>query len=125
VATKLRMFRGTTETFDIEAKQANGVDPLNLSPGTLYFTVKNNIRQADSQAPIRKNSLNEEGGIQIVAPLNGQARITIDPADTAGMFAPGVYQWDLKFATYAGPVIMLATGSLDLMADVTRSTSSV
>lgn len=119
--SKLEMYRGNTEFFDVEAKAADG-SALNLSGGELLFTAKSSTRQEDISAPIRKSSVTD-GGISITNAVGGLATVTVDPEDTEDLYAPAELAWDLEFVNPIGHRRTLAYGQLLIRPDATRRAS--
>lgn len=116
---KLTMYRGDSAVFNLAAKQSDG-SALNLTTGTLYFTVKSNSRQADVDALCQKSS---GSGITVTDAAGGLFTVTLSPSDTVDAYAPSYMLWDVQYVTSGGNVYTLAGGALLIKADITRSSS--
>lgn len=103
---KLTMDRGTTFTIGLLYKR-NGV-AQSLVGATVRFTVKAveyDTSTTDATATITKNVTNGD--------VNGQATITIDPADTATV-TPGKYFYDIKVEQADGEIYKVDEGTLKI-----------
>lgn len=110
--------RGDDEILDLAFKEPDGVTALDLTGATgIWFTAKHHPNDADADAVIRK-ALGV--GISIVSEPNGTATVTVDAEDTADA-RPGVLVWDAQVRDAAGKIRTAASGSLKLVADVTRA----
>lgn len=118
---KLTMYRGDSAAFNLSAKQSDG-SPMNLTTGTLFFTVKSHSRQLDTDALLQKSTGN---GITVTDAVGGLFTVTLSPSDTADAYAPSYMVWDVQYVTSGGNVYTLADGQLLLKADITRSSAYV
>lgn len=118
----LGLKRGDTNVITITVKR--GRERENLSGGdTLYFTCKRNFADADSAAVIRKSS-GGLGGIVLTDPVEGEAQLTILPADTSGLSGEDqIFPYDIQLLKFTGEVRTIAEGSVIILPDVTVSTS--
>jgi hypothetical protein len=102
----LSMYRGDDRVLDITASET-------LTGSTLRFTAKQ--RRTDTEAVIEKST---GDGITIGSPAT-TASIAIDAADTEDL-EPTVLFWDIEVTDVTGKVHTVATGRLEIHADVTR-----
>jgi hypothetical protein len=117
---KLRMYRGDSAIFNLEAKQFDG-SPLDVSSGTLFFTAKTSSRQSDEDAVFQKDS--HGNGITITNGASGLFSVYLSPSDTSDIYAPSYLVWDIQFVTTGGNVFTLMDGTMLVRADVTHSTA--
>lgn len=102
----LKVNRGTTYAIGINYKK-NGV-PATLVGATVRFTVKSaefDDNMTDSDALILKNVTTGNA--------DGEATITIDPADTASL-TPDKYYYDIKVEEVSGNIYKIDEGRLQL-----------
>lgn len=112
--------RGDDEIYDIEFKMPDGVSPLNLTGAqSIKFTAKRS--SLDEQAMIQKAL---GAGITVVSAVAGTATIAIDAIDT-WWIEPTTLAWDCEIVDSAGKTRTAATGSLQLLGDVTRPSDLV
>lgn len=103
---QLKINRGTTYTIGIVYKR-NGV-ATSLVGATVRFTVKTaeyDSDWTDSDAVILKNVTDGD--------VNGNATITIDPADTAEL-TPDKYYYDIKVEQADGAIYKIDEGTIKL-----------
>lgn len=103
---KLTMDRGTTFTIGLLYKR-NGVVE-SLVGATVRFTVKSveyDTSVTDATATISKNVTDGD--------VNGQATITLEPADTATV-TPGKYFYDIKVEQADGEIYKVDEGTLKI-----------
>jgi hypothetical protein len=112
---KLTKYRGDTDVWPVACKQGDG-SVLNVSSGTLWFTIKSSTRLADAQAVAQKTI---GDGITVNDGPTGEITVTLSPADTSGVYAPSVLKWGLQYVTTGDQVFTLATGDLQVDPDVT------
>ena len=118
--TALEITRGDTRTLDVTCFQPDGVTALDITGFDLWWTAKRTTGDPD---PGVMQKTTATGGIAVTGAASGLATVTIDPADTSAL--PGVTQlvWDLQARDPAGRIHTLASGTLTVLADVTRATS--
>lgn len=112
--------RGDTEIYDLTVATPSGA-AVDLTGSDLWFTVKKRLTDPDPAALIRKET---GAGITIADQVTnrGQAAIQLDPVDTEKI-VPGTYYFDVQMKNVPGSITTLANGSIDITADVTRSTT--
>ncbi len=117
-AIALEIFRGDDEVLDISFKQADGITALNITGATgIWFTAKSSSLDTDAQALIQKTL---GAGVTIVSAAAGTATVTINAADTVAI-EPSTLVWDAQIRDAAGKVRTAASGTLKVIADVTRA----
>lgn len=107
----LRMYRG--DTLEFKAFILDGTDPVDVTAGYFWFTVKSDINDPDSDAVIRK----ELGtGIQIINGPLGYIIVTVDPIDTLvlNLDEATTYHWDLQYQDAFGVITTVFIGRLTI-----------
>lgn len=117
MSTYLSMYRGDDESFDVHVVDRDGVD-VDLTGAELRFTAKRDVTDADNDAVISKTT---GAGVTTVTAVEGLARIDIDAADTDAMARGTLLVWDLQVVDTFDKVRTVASGSLRIMVDVSRT----
>jgi hypothetical protein len=119
--TRLATFRGDDETFVITVLDEAG-DPLALTGATLRFTAKRRATDPDADLVISKTT---GAGIthdaDQVGAGKGKATIALVPGDTSALTGPTVLVWDLQLQDASTLVQTVASGSLRIRADISRT----
>lgn len=124
----LKLYRGNdrrilavaTYPEDIPDEDITAGDPFPLSGKTVWFTVKRLYSDIDEDALFQKST--EDNGITIRAdPDNNVAEITIDRADTEGIYQDSTFHYDLQTKNEDEKVWTIAEGTLTVEASVTRT----
>lgn len=117
----LSMYRGDTKKLDFTITDPGqvGSPAVNLTGKTLKFTLKRSVGDTDVNAITQKTI---GSGIVVTNAAAGQCRVTLSPADTAGLTDTRkvILQWDLQL-TDGAEVTTVAAGQLTLTPDVTRT----
>lgn len=111
----LKVNRGTTYTIEVEYKKDG--EPATLVGATVRFTVKTTEYDADAtdaDALVLKNVTSGDS--------EGNATITIDPADTATV-EPGNYFYDIKVEEAGGEIYKIDEGKFKLDGSPTNRLS--
>lgn len=118
--TPLYIFRGDTTFIDVTAIGTDG-EPFNLNNCSMWFSLKRSLADADEDALVSKTLID---GILIVDAVEGLATVVIDPEDTEALGAPalGLY-WDVQVKDASNSVYTIARGTMNVLADVTRSSA--
>lgn len=115
--SKISLIRGDSRNIDVGFLQSDGVTPVNLTGGTVYFTVNSSADPADDTAAAVQKNVTVH-----TAPTLGQTRITLSPTDTSAL-AAGTYYYDVQFKDSAGSVLSQKQDTFILTADITRRTT--
>lgn len=83
VAMLLDIFRGNNKTFEVSIKDESGQN-LDLTGATVYFMVKESVKDEDASAKISKSSA-VAGQIVITNAIGGLCEIYLVPADTSSL----------------------------------------
>ena len=108
--TKLRMVRG--DSYNSTLTFSNESGPINITGWTIYFTLKKNWLQPDSEAALQKVIT------QHTNPTQGQTVLTLLPADTQQLW-PNDYDFDIQACDTEGNVYTVLRGKFTLDYDVT------
>ena len=97
----------------------------NLTGCTLWWTLKRDVSADDTDALIKLYwvSGGASDGITVATPANGQALVTLTPAQTDALGA-ATYQWDLQLKDGANRVFTVDSGQLVVKPDVTRRSTT-
>jgi hypothetical protein len=121
MSTYLSMTRGDDESFDVHVVDRDGVD-VDLSGADLRFTAKRDVTDADVDAVITKTLTGAvSDGITIVTAVEGLARIDIDDTDTDALTRGTLLVWDLQVVDSTDKVRTVASGTLRIIVDVSRT----
>ena len=117
-ASNLEMYRGDTMSFKMFIKINEC--PVDVTNGTFWFTVKDDITTTDAEALIVKTT---GDGITFLNPTLGQILVTLNPGDTNTLDLPetATFCWDLQYQDVNGVVQTLLLGRLKIIQDVTRA----
>lgn len=117
------IYRGDHRTLELTVRDANGA--ANLGGTSIWFTLKRDINDPDSKAVITKKNTAAGGGdaqIKITDAPNGKAEIYIVPDDTNNLNPPAYpLHFDVQVKTVGGEVYTVLKGTMNILADVTRS----
>jgi hypothetical protein len=117
MSTYLSMYRGDDESFDVAVVDRDG-DVVDLTGADLRFTAKRDVGDLDVDAVMAKTI---GAGITVTNAAGGLARIDIDAADTDTMTRGTVLVWDLQAQDNSDKVRTLASGTLRIQVDVSRT----
>lgn len=106
------LYRGDSREYNVTFTDSNG-GAINISLWKVYFTVKKNYSDSDSQAIIKKDvtAHNE--------PENGKTKVILLPADTDNLI-PARYYYDIQIKRDAEDILTVLQGKIRIKADVTR-----
>jgi len=114
------VYRGDTWKFPFEFTDGAG-KPVNITGHELWFTMKRNMNDADSEAAFQK---------KIVFPASpqsqkGEAVLLLTSAET-DLLAPGIYMFDFQRVIPDNPPVVktLMSGKITILPDITRSNGS-
>ena len=113
----LEMYRGDTLEFKVFLTENN--QPVDITGGFFWFTIKDDINDTDAQAIIVKDSNN---GITITNSTLGQLVVLVEPIETISLnlIESTTYYWDLQYQDVFGVVHTVFFGKLTVKLDVTR-----
>lgn len=109
------VIRGDTRTVNLTFLESDGTTPIDLSGGTVTFTVNSSSDpSSDSSASFQK----EESG-SFTDATAGEHTFTLTHDDTN--IDPGVYWFDAQFVDSAGAYVSSYRGKFIVQSDVTRT----
>ena len=116
----LTMHRGDSLVLNIAVADPDTGDPVNLTGATLRLTAKRSLKDADSDAIV---VLTTGTGITVTDASGGLAEAEIEPdaTDDLGNVTLAL-AWDLQLTTTEGRVFTVASGTLTITPDVSRTT---
>jgi len=104
--------RGDTKVIKLKLKDNQG-NPINLTGAKIWFTMKQNLMQDDSEAAVQKEITNHTNAAQ------GESQIVLTHDDTNNL--SGTYYYDIQLVDANNNVTTLIFGKLNVLPDVTRS----
>jgi len=110
----LELIRGDYKAFNLTFTQSG--TPLDLTNFKLFFTVKDSTDDADSSAKIAKVVTAHSD------PTAGKTTLVIDAADIDDL--DGSYVYDFQLVNASGAPTTVLIGMLNVIADVTRRTTT-
>lgn len=110
--------RGDTIRLALVVTRSSG--PVNLTGAALTFTAKRKINDADIDAIAQKTI---GAGITVTDAVNGEAVITLPPADTDAFTRDTTLQCDVQMIELDGTITTIADGTIEVTRDVTRTTA--
>lgn len=120
----LNIIRGDDEFIDLQLATASGT-AADLTNVDLWFTVKENQFDKDDRAVLQKSTI--AGTVVIGSPPEaGLAVVSISSASTATLrarFLSVPLYWDVQLKDGAGNIQTVASGTITIAPDITRSTS--
>ena len=114
MATTIEIVRRDDVTINCTFKDAAGA-AINITGYTVYFTVKRNIKDADSAALISKTVTSHS------SPTTGQTTITLSKTNTN--LDEGSYFYDFQLKDTSGNIQSTKRGTINVVQDITVGTS--
>lgn len=112
--TITNVIRGDTRRVNITFLDTDGSTPLNLTGGTVYFTVSSSDNpSSDSSALIQKTATS------FTDATAGEHTFTLTHSDTD--ITPGTYWYDVQFVDPVGNYLSSYRGKFIMQSDVTRT----
>jgi hypothetical protein len=108
--------RGDNRTVNLTFLASDGATPINLTGGTVYFTVNSSSDPSDdTSVAFQKTVL----GSSATAPTLGQHTFTLTHANTD--ITPGTYWYDCQFVDSTGAYLSSYRGKFIVQSDTTRT----
>lgn len=114
---KITLIQGTSRDIDITCLQPDGVTPINITGGKVYFTVNSVDNPADDTSAALQKTVTSHTN-----PTLGQTTVSLVPSDTSALTAQ-TYFYDAKLIESGGSEIALAQDKFILKPAITRSIS--
>lgn len=112
--TIANVIRGDTRQINLTFLQSDGSTPINLTGGTVYFTVNSSSDPADDTSKaIQKTATS------FTSATTGQHTFTLTHSDTN--IDPGSYWYDAQFIDSDGNYLSSYRGRFVVDSDVTRT----
>lgn len=112
--TIANVIRGDTRTINLTFLQSDGSTAVNLTGGTVYFTVNSSSDPAsDSSVAFQKTATS------FTDATAGEHTFTLTHADTD--IDPGTYWYDAQFKDAVGNYLSSYRGKFIVQSDVTRT----
>lgn len=112
--TEISVYRGDDKTWTLNFTDTNG-DPIDLTGATVFFTIKVNKTDKDSDAIISKDQSSH------VDAVNGQTTISLTDSDTD--VRVGNYHYDIQLVDSLGIVTTIVVGAFKVKQEVTTRIS--
>ena len=107
-------YRGDTQRYKLTLTEKETGDPIDLTGGTMWFTLKSKASDTDADAVVQKQVTTHLDAV------NGITEVVLDATDTTNADA-GRYYYDFQFVDSAGTVKTILAGKVRLLQDITRS----
>lgn len=110
------VIRGDTRTVNLTFLEADGSTPIDLTGGTVYFTVNTSSDPTDDSS---KSIQKTETGGSLTDPTNGKTTIVLTHSDTN--IAADTYWYDTQFVDPEGNYLSSYRGKFIVQSDTTRT----
>jgi len=108
------VIRGDTRTVNLTFLESDGTTPVDLTGGTVYFTVNSSSDPADDTSKAFQKT-----ATSFTDATNGQHTFTLTHSDTN--IDPGTYWYDSQFVDAVGNYLSSYRGKFIVESDVTRT----
>ena len=106
--------RGDTRTVNLTFLDSDGSTPLNLTGGTVYFTVNSSSDPSDDTSVAFQKS-----ATSFTSATTGEHTFTLTHSDTN--ITPATYYYDAQFVDSVGNYLSSYRGKFIVVSDVTRT----
>jgi hypothetical protein len=110
------VIRGDTRTINLTFLQADGITPIDLTGGTVYFTVNTS---SDPSSDVLPTMVIQKTDTSFTDATNGKHTITLTHTDTN--ITPAEYWYDAQFVDSTGGYVSAYRGQFIVQSDITRS----
>ncbi len=107
-------YRGDTLRYKLTFKNADTKEPIDLTGASVWFTLKENVNDPDSEAAIQVHTENH------LDPTNGKTEIVV-PASETNNLEIKTYFYDFQLVDAQGNVSTVMSGKVKVLPDITRS----
>lgn len=108
------VIRGDSRTVNLTFLESDGSTPINLTGGTVYFTVN-----ASSDPTDDTSKAIQKTATVFTSPLTGQHTFTLTHADTN--ITPNTYWYDAQYCDSVGNYLSSYRGRFIVQSDITRT----
>lgn len=112
--TIANVIRGDTRTVNLTFLESDGSTPVNLTGGTVYFTVNSASDPADDTSIAFQKT-----ATSFTSATTGQHTFTLTHSDTN--ITPSTYWYDAQFKDATGSYLSSYRGKFIVQSDVTRT----
>lgn len=109
------VIRGDTRSINLTFLDTDGTTPIDLSGGTVYFTVNSSSDPTDDTS----KAIQKTESSSFTNATAGQHTITLTHSDTN--IDPGTYWYDAQFVDSTGAYMSSYRGEFIIQSDITRS----
>jgi len=110
----IETFRGDDLAWQLNFNDTNG-DPIDITGWTIFFTMKDDRDDSDSEAVYQKTETMPSGSSE------GTLLFTVPGEDVNTLVGP--YYYDFQFINASGGVNTITRGSISFDKDITRRTA--
>lgn len=107
--------RGDTRTVNLTFLESDGTTPINLTGGTVYFTVQSSADPSDDTTLL----MFQKSATSFTSATTGQHTFTLTHANTN--IAPATYWFDAQFVDATGAYLSSYRGKFIVQSDTTRT----
>jgi hypothetical protein len=108
------VIRGDTRTVNLTFLQSDGSTPVNLTGGTVYFTVNSSSDPSDDTSVAFQKT-----ATSFTSATTGQHTFTLTHTNTN--ITPGTYWYDAQFVDSTGGYLSSYRGKFVVQSDTTRT----
>lgn len=108
------VIRGDTRTVNLTFLESDGSTPVDLTGGTVYFSVNTSSDPSDDTS----DSFQKTATV-FTSPLTGQHTFTLTHSDTN--ITPSTYWYDAQFVDSLGNYLSSYRGKFVVQSDITRT----
>lgn len=113
--TIANVIRGDSRTVNLTFLESDGSTPINLTGGTVYFTVNSSSDPSDDTGV----AFQKTASSGFTSATTGQHTFTLTHANTN--ITPGVYWYDAQFVDSVGGYTSSYRGKFIIQSDTTRT----
>ncbi len=108
------VIRGDTRQVNLTFLESDGSTPIDLTGGTVYFTVNSSSDPSDDTGDAFQKT-----ATSFTSPTTGQHTFTLTHANTN--ITPGTYWYDAQFVDSVGSYLSAYRGKFIIQSDITRT----
>ncbi len=110
------IIRGDNHDIEVTFYESDGVTPVNLTGGAVFFTVNADSEPTDNTDAVIAKKVTSHSD-----PTDGTTLIELSATDTN--IAPGTYYYDIQFVDSNGRVLSKRASTLNIIGDISRATT--